>query len=132
MVPSNPPSLYGFNYVLKIVNEYSKLKAVKVLLAESEALGKFQEIIAEMGISKSLRCDNGKEFISKHFERYCFENKTKQVFTVPENNEQNGMAHRTILDVARCLLLQAKSPKTYWPRAIAIARYRRKVVSTNK
>ena len=79
--------------------------------AKSEALEKFQEFIAELGNPKVLRSHNGKKFTSKHFKRHCIEDKTKQIFTVPETTKQNGMAERanwTIVEIARCLLIQAK------------------------
>ena len=52
-----------------------------------------------------------------------------------ETTEQNGMAeraNRTIVEMVRCLLLEAKLPKTYWPRAIATACYLRNLVVTER
>ena len=108
---------------------------MKFLSAKNEALEKLQEYIAEHGIPKVLRSEKDKDLIRKHFKGHCNENKTKQEFTVPKTPEQNGMAERanlTIVEIARCLLLQAKLPKTYWLRAIATACYLRKCVSTKK
>ena len=124
--PWNPPSVHRFRYVLMIVDEFSKFEVVKFLCAKSEALEKFQEFIAEHGISKVLSSDNGIEFTSKHFIWYCIENRTEQEYIVPETPEQNGMAERantTVVEMTRCLLLQAKSPKTHWLRAIATVIY---------
>ena len=61
--------------------------------------------------------------------------KTKQKITVPETPEQSAMAEQanwTIVEIATCLLLQAKLPKTYWLRATATAFYYTNVVSSNK
>ena len=84
---------------------------MKILHAKCEALQKFEEFIAEHGIPKILRSDNGNESTSKHFKRYCIENKNKQYLTVLETLEQNGMAetaNTTVVGMESCLLLQAK------------------------
>ena len=52
---------------------------------------------------------------------------------MPETPEPNGMAeraNRTIVEMARCLLLEPKLPKSYWLRAIATACYLRNLVVT--
>ena len=43
-----------------------------------------------------------------------------------------GRAKKTLVEMARCLLLQAKLPKTYWYKALAAACYLRNPLSTNK
>ena len=131
--PLNPASVHGYRYVLMLVDEYSKFKAVKFLRVKSEALEKFKEFVAEQGCPKTLRSDNGTEFTNKNFKNFCTENRIRQEFTVPETPEQNGMAeraNRTIVEMARCLLLDAKLPKTYWLRAIATASHLRNLVVT--
>ena len=57
------------------------------------------------------------------------------MITVPETPEINGMAeraNRTIVEMARCLLLQARLPKTERLRAIATACFLRNRVNTGK
>ena len=105
---------------------------MKFLRAKSEALEKFHEFKAEQGIPKVLRSDNGKEFTSKHFERYCLKKTKQEVKVPPERNGTAEKSNRTIVEMARCLLLQAKSPKTYWLGAIPAACYFRNRVITNK
>ena len=85
--PLSHPSVHGIRYVLMIVDEYSKFEVVKFFRAQTEPLNKFQTFIAEHGFPNVLRSDNVKEFTSKHFKRYCIENKTKQDFRVPETPE---------------------------------------------
>jgi hypothetical protein len=46
------------------------------------------------------------------------------VFTVPETPQQNGVAerfNRILVEIGRCLLIQAKLPKSCWVRALATA-----------
>ena len=93
-------------------------------------------MVAEHGCPKySLRSNNGTEFTYKNFKNFCIEIQLRQEFTVPENPEQNSMterANRTIVEVAGCLLLEAKLPQTYWLRAIATACYLRNLVLTER
>ena len=66
---------------------------------------------------------------------YYIEKKTKQELTVPETLKQNGMvegANRYLVEMARCLFLQAKLPKTKWLRAIATTLYLRNYGGTDK
>ena len=117
------------------VGKYSKFKVVKFLGTKGEALEKFQDMIAGHGIPKVLTPDNGKEFTSRQFEWYCIKIKIKQGLTLPENFEKKGLpegANRTLIEMARCLLLQARLPRTSWLRVFAIACYLRNLVSNNK
>ena len=114
--PLNPASVHVHRYVLMLVDEYSKYKAVKSLLVKSEASEKFKELVAEHSCPKSLRSDNSTQVTNNNFENLCIKNQMRQEFTVPETPEQSGMterANRTIeVEMARCLLLEAKLPNT--------------------
>ena len=83
--------------------------AVKFLRAKSEALEKFKNFVSERDCPKTLRSDKGTELTNKNFKNVCIENQIRQEFTVPEPPEQNGMAERakrTLVEMARCLLLK--------------------------
>ena len=84
--------MHGYRYVLMLVDEYSKFKAVKFLRFKSEALEKFKELVGEHCCPKSLRSDNGTKFTNENFKSFCIGNPIRQEFTVPETPEQNGMA----------------------------------------
>lgn len=48
----------------------------------------------------------------------------KQEFTVPHNPEQNGMVerlNRTLVEMTRCMLSDAKMDKMYWCEAMLTA-----------
>ena len=91
---------------------------------KSQVLDKFKEYVAEAGTPRRLRTDNGAEYTFKKFKEFCRDSKIKQEFTVPETPQQNGVAerfNRTLVEMGRCLLIQAKLPKKYWVRALATA-----------
>ena len=61
--------------------------------------------------------DNGTEYKNKAFSKYCVSKEIAPEFTVPETIEQNGVAKRfkrTVVEAARCLLIDSKMTKSYW------------------
>ena len=102
---------------------------------KSQVLDKFEEYVAENGTPRTLRSDNGAEYTSRQFKEFCRDSKVTQEFTVPETPQQNGVAerfNRTLVEMGRCLLIQAKLPKKYWVRALDTATHIRNLtVSVN-
>ena len=79
---------------LSFIDDFSRLVVVKYLVKKSDALLKFQEFVAEHGTPKCLRTDNGGEYSSNIFRRFCREFQVKREFTVPNTPQQNGVAER--------------------------------------
>ena len=119
-------SLGGCRYAITFIDDYSRHAVVKFMAKKSEALFCFKEFVSEFGPPKSLRSDNGGEFVSKDFEEFCRGAGVVREFTVPETPEQNGVAERffrTSVEMARCLLLDAQLPSSFWVRAVDTAVY---------
>ena len=117
-------SLSGNKYAVTFTDEYTKYAVVKFMSEKSQVLDKFKEYVAEAGTPRQLRSDNGAEYTSKQFMKFCRDSKINQEFTVPETPQQNGVAerfNRTLVEMGRCLLIQAKLPKKYWVRALSTA-----------
>ena len=133
--PFEVASLSGSKYAVTFIDEYTKYAVVKYMTHKSQVLDKFKEYVAENGTPRTLRSDNGAEYTSSKFKRFCRDSKIKQEFTVPETPQQNGVAerfNRTIVEMGRCLLIQAKLPKKYWVRALDTATHIRNLtVSAN-
>jgi hypothetical protein len=122
--PFEVASLNGSKYAVTFIDEYTKYSVVKYMSNESQVLNKFKEYVAEAGTPQRLRTDNGAEYTAKQFKDYFRDSKIKQEFTVPETPQQNGVAERfnqTLVEMERCLLIEAKLPKSYWVRALAAA-----------
>ena len=69
---------------------------------------------------KTLRSDNGGEYIDKDFTRFCTREGIKREWTAPYNPEQNGIAkrkNRTIVEAARAMLYDQDMPKFLWAEA---------------
>ena len=131
--PFEVPSLNGSKYAITFIDEHLKYSVVKFMSKKSQAFEKFKEYVAESGTPQRLRTDNGAEYTSKQFKDYCRDSKIKQEFTVPETPQQNGVAerfNRTLVEMGRSLLIQAKLPKRYWVRALSTAAHIRNLTVT--
>ena len=131
--PFEVPSLNGSKFAITFIDEHSKYSVVKFMSKKSQAFEKFKEYVAESGTPQRLRTDNGAEYTSKQFKDYCRDSKIKQEFPVPETPQQNGVAerfNRTLVEMGRSLLIQAKLPKRYWVRALSTAAHIRNLTVT--
>jgi hypothetical protein len=75
---------------------------------------------------KKFRCDNGTEYQSNRFLKYLDSNGVLLDATNPYTPQQNGKAerfNRTLVEMSRCMLKEAKLPFIYWPFAIMTAAY---------
>lgn len=77
---------------------------------------------------KTLRSDNGKEYVNFEFDAFLNECGIMRQLTVPYTPQQNGVAeraNRTLVEMARTMMLHAGTPKSLWVEAINTAVYLR-------
>jgi transposase InsO family protein len=75
---------------------------------------------------KKIRSDNGTEFKNSQIEEFLEEEGIKHEFSSPYTPQQNGVVERnniTLLDMARTMLDEYKTPNQFWAEAINIACY---------
>lgn len=75
---------------------------------------------------KTLQSDNGKEFRNEKFDLFLKENGIGRKLTITHTPEQNGIAerkNRTLLDTARCLMMQSSLPPHFRAESINTANY---------
>nr|GEV46427.1 ATPase subunit 1, mitochondrial [Tanacetum cinerariifolium] len=75
---------------------------------------------------KIIRCDNGGEFRNKDMNDFCLQKGIKREFNNGRTPQQNGVAERrnkTLIEVAKTMLADAKLPVTFWAKAVNIACY---------
>ena len=71
---------------------------------------------------KRLRTDNGQEYLSlEHFFKDCGIHQEKSIARNPQQNGRAEWVNRTLLDKARCLLLDANLSKKFWVEAVSTA-----------
>ena len=82
---------------------------------------------------KSLRSDNGGEYISKDFKRFCEDHGISRQFTIPYTPQQNGVAERkncTWMEAARSMLMASNLDDEFWTEAISTSCYLQNITST--
>ena len=134
--PMQVPSHGGSRYVLTFTDDYSRYTTVYFLRNKSDTLFKFKEYVGLMQNHtghkvqnlniKTLRSDNGGEYTSNNFDKFCHENGISRQFTNPYCPEQNGVAerfNRTMIESARSMLYHAKLPLQFWAEAVSTAVY---------
>jgi hypothetical protein len=75
---------------------------------------------------KKIRSDNGTEFKNSQIEGFLVEEGIKHEFSSPYTPQQNGVVERkniTLLDMARTMLDEYKTPDRFWAEAINTACY---------
>jgi hypothetical protein len=81
----------------------------------------------EFGLrSKKIRSDNGTEFNNSQIEGFLEEEGIKHEFSSPYTPQQNGVVerkNRTLLDMARTMLDEYKTPDRFWAETINTACY---------
>jgi hypothetical protein len=84
--PMNTDSIGGSKYILTFTDDYTRYVTVNFLKNKSEVYEKFQEYVSMVenftGLKvKTLRTDNGGEYVSNDFSKYCV-NKELYISTV--------------------------------------------------
>jgi transposase InsO family protein len=73
---------------------------------------------------KKIRSDNGSEFKNLQVEEYLEEEGVKHEFSAPHTPQQNGVVERnnmTLIDMARTMLGEYKTPERFWSEAVNTA-----------
>jgi transposase InsO family protein len=124
-------SIDGSKYCLVIVDDYSRFTLVFFLQEKSqtqETLKRFLRLAQnESGLRiKKIRSDNGTEFKNSQIEGFLEEEGVKHEFSSPYTPQQNGVVerkNRTLLNMARNMLVEYKTPDRFWAEAINIYCY---------
>ena len=81
-----------------------------------------------------MRCDNGKEYLNNRIYKFA-RDKGIRINNCPTYvHELNGTTeryNRTVMDMARCLLAEAKVHKRYWPEIVCTAVYLKNRILAN-
>jgi transposase InsO family protein len=124
-------SISGSKYCLIIVDDYSCFTWLFFLQEKSqtqETLKRFlRQAQNECGLRiKKIRSDSGTEFKNSEIEGFLEEYGIKHEFSSPYTPQQNGVVerkNRTLLDMARTILDEYKTPNRFWAEAIKTACY---------
>jgi transposase InsO family protein len=118
-------------YCLVIVDDYSRFTWVFFLQEKSQTQGTLKRFLRraqnEFGLRiQKIRIDNGTKFKNSQIEGFLEEEGIKHEFSSPYTPQQNGVVetkNRTLLDMARTMLDDYKTPCHFWAEAIDTACY---------
>jgi transposase InsO family protein len=122
-------SIRGSKYGLVIVVDFSCFTWVFFLQDKSETQGTLKRFLwraqneFELKVKK-IRSDNGSEFKNLQVEEYLEEEGIKHEFSAPYTPQQKGVVerkNRTLIDMARTMLGEFKTPERFWLEAVNTA-----------
>jgi hypothetical protein len=124
-------SISRSKYCLVIMDDYSCFTWVLFLQEKSQTQETLRRLLrqAQNGFGlriKKIRSDNGTEFKNSQIEGFLEEEGIKHEFSSPYTPQQNGVVerkNRTLLDMARTMLDEHKTPDQFWAKAINTACY---------
>ncbi|WVZ93263.1 hypothetical protein U9M48_039258 [Paspalum notatum var. saurae] len=129
--PTTYESIGGNSYCLVIVDDFSRFSWVFFLHDKSSVFdtSKSFAILAQNQFEndiKKVRSDNGLEFKNARVDEYCDDKGIKHEFSSKYTPEQNGLVerkNRTLIEMARSMLLEYDISHSFWAEAINTACY---------
>jgi transposase InsO family protein len=129
--PQRTSSLNGSLYYAIFIDDFTRMCWIFFLKHKSEVAQVFWKFKArvenESGCKiQALRSDNGKEYTSEAFDRFCDDAGIHHQLTVPYTPQQNGVSERRnrfILEMTRCMLHEKNLPKQFWAESANTAVY---------
>jgi hypothetical protein len=122
-------SIGGSKYGLVIVDDFSRFTWVFFLQDKTETQGTLKRFLRraqnefELKVKK-IWSDNGSEFKNLQVEEYLEEEGVKHEFSAPYTQQQNCVVERknwTLLDMARTMLGEFKTPERFWTEVVNTA-----------
>jgi transposase InsO family protein len=122
-------SIGGSKYGLVIVDDFFRFTWFFFLQDKSETQGTLKRFLRraqnefELKVKK-IRSNNGSEFKNLQVEEYLEEEGIKHEFSAPYTPQQNGVVERknmTLIDTARTMLGEYKTPERFWSEAMNTA-----------
>ena len=123
--PQRMPFLKGNLYYIAFIDDFTRMCWIFFLKYKSEVAQVFWNFKAKVENESScriqtLRSDNGKEYTSESFNRFCEEAGIQHQLTVSYTLQQNGVSERKnkfILEITQCMLYEKNLLKQFWAEA---------------
>lgn len=136
--PINTESLGCAKYFVTFTDDRTRYTETTMLRKKSDVLDAFKnyKLKAEKQTGqqiKKLRTDNGKEYLSNEFKSFLKKEGIAHQLSVEYTPQQNGVAerkNRTLIEMARCIMLQGNLPQSLWAEAVNAATYIRNRCTT--
>ncbi|GJW58954.1 retrovirus-related pol polyprotein from transposon TNT 1-94 [Tanacetum coccineum] len=129
--PMRVVSINGKRYILVIVDDYSRFTWVRFLRTKDEAPEAIIKCIKNIQVRlnatvRNVRTDNGTEFVNQTLREFYENVGISHQTSVARTPQQNGVVerqNRTLVEVARTMLIFSKALLFLWAEAINTACY---------
>ena len=139
--PMEVKSIGGARYAMVFVDDFTRVAWLYLLADKTEtvtAVKRFAVDAVTMGVpfgkGSTLHGDNGTEYRNGKLDQWCLDNGVRQTSCPPHTQALNGVAERfwrTIVDMARTMLLATQQPKKLWGAAMLHATTIRNLLPTS-
>ena len=127
--PMKTHSFSGKRFVIFFIDDFSRHVSAHYLATKGEAFEAFKEYKQMVEVQhqrpiRRFRTDNGGEYTSANFRSFLKKFGIKHELTVARRPQQNGVAerfNRTVVEMARSMLLSSKLCGAYWAEAVQTA-----------
>lgn len=129
--PVRVQSRGGKKYILVFVDDFSRFtwnmflrtkdETAKLLITFAKAI----QLKVNCKIA-SIRYDHGTKFVNSQIEDFCAKNGIHHNFSAPRTPQQNGIVegkNRTLVDIARTMLIDSSLEMNFWAEAVNTACY---------
>ncbi|WVZ90151.1 hypothetical protein U9M48_036478 [Paspalum notatum var. saurae] len=129
--PARVASVRGKWYVLVIVDDFSRFSWVFFMEFKDEVFGFVRDLVLNLRneshkAMRAIRSDNGGEFRNSRFENFCRDLGLEHRFSSPYTPPQNGVVerkNRTLVEMARTMLDEHRTPRRFWAETVNTACY---------
>ena len=136
--PAGKESIGKWKYYISFTDDCTRYVHVLFLKDKSQAFDRIKERVAQIKrhcgkVPKWLRFDNGKELVNEKLRKLAADEGIIIETSAPYSPSQNGVAerfNRTLLELARAMLISKNLPTFLWDEAVAHAAYLRNRVPT--
>jgi transposase InsO family protein len=124
-------SIEGFKHFITFMDDSKRYNGVVFLKDKTEAAERIEEhgerVKAKFGAyPKYIHFDNGKELVNARIKNWAAKRGIKIETTAPYSPSKNGVAeqyNRTLLELARAMLISKNLPLFLWDQAVSYANY---------
>ncbi|WVZ58667.1 LOW QUALITY PROTEIN: hypothetical protein U9M48_008909 [Paspalum notatum var. saurae] len=129
--PARVASVSGKWYVLVVVDDFSRFSWVFFMKFKDEAFGFVRDLVLRLRneshkAMRAIRSDNAGEFRNSRFENFCRDLGLEHQFSSPYTPPHNGVVerkNRTLVEMARTMLDEYRTPRRFWAEAVNTACY---------
>lgn len=128
--PFSVKSVGGSLYYSVFKDEATGFRSVYFMKQKSETLQSFKQFLTDISQTKwtvkKIRTDNGREYVNHEFKNFLLEKGILHECTPAYSPALNGIAereNRTLLEMARAMLISKDLPLRLWAEAVHCASY---------